>query len=84
MTKYFTIKKKNNKESKGNYLEILFYCVGDVLIKNTEKNNGGSFVFNSVFIIIFSIICTIIVIFNLTLNRKENLKENNDIVIYIN
>jgi hypothetical protein len=53
VTKYFTIKKNIKKEKKGDFLVIIFYCEGDVLIKNSEKNNGGNFLTNKVFILLF-------------------------------
>ena len=77
VTKYFTIKKsiKNGKE--GDYLLILFYCEGDILIKSTEKNNGSSFVLNGVFIIIFFIILLIFMTIIAFLQKNQENKSNN-------
>ena len=72
-TKYFTIKKSIEKGKEGNYLLILFYCEGDVLIKNTEKNNGSSFVLNGVVIII---LCVSLLIFMTIIAFHQKKKEN--------
>jgi hypothetical protein len=76
-TKYFTIKKSIKKGKEGHYLLILFYCEGDVLIKNTEKNNGSSFVLKGVFIIIFCIILLIFMIIIALLQKKIENKSSN-------
>ena len=79
-TKYFTINKSIKKGKEGHYLLILFYCEGDVLIKNTEKNNGSSFVLNGVFIIIFCIILLIFmtIIAFLQKNQENKIQKNQE------
>ena len=69
VTKYFTIKKNIKKEKKGDFLVIIFYCEGDVLIKNSEKNNGGNFLTNKVFILLFLFF---LILFNLIIILIRN------------
>lgn len=92
VTKHFTIKKDN----KGDYLVILFYCEGDVLIKNSEKGNKRDFLLNKIFICLFLFFLTLFYIFIIlvrykigkgnTINsdRNTNNINNNDIGGIIN
>ena len=80
VTKYFTIKKNIKKENKGDYLVILFYCEGDVKIKNAENGNKHDFLLNKIFIFVFLFF---LILFNIIIfirykisNEKAN---NNDI-----
>ena len=66
VTKHFTIKKDN----KGDYLVILFYCEGDVLIKNSEKGNKHDFLLNKIFICLFIFFLTLFYIFIILLRYK--------------
>ena len=66
VTKHFTIKKDN----KGDYLVILFYCEGDVLIKNSEKGNKRDFLLNKIFICLFIFFLTLFYIFIILVRYK--------------
>lgn len=66
VTKHFTIKKDN----KGDYLVILFYCEGDVLIKNSEKGNKSDFLLNKIFICLFIFFLTLFYIFIILVRYK--------------
>jgi len=84
VTKHFTIKKDN----KGDYLVILFYCEGDVLIKNSEKGNKLDFLLNKIFICLFLFFLTLFYIFIIlvrykigkgnTINNDRNTNNNNN------
>ena len=91
VTKYFTIKKNIKKENKGDYLVILFYCEGDVKIKNAENGNKHDFLLNKIFIfafLFFLILFNIIIfirykIFNEKANNHD-IKNSNNKSININ
>ena len=91
VTKYFTIKKNIKKENKGDYLVILFYCEGDVKIKNAENGNKHDFLLNKIFIFVFLFF---LILFNIIIfirykifNEKANnhdIKNSNNKSININ
>ena len=88
VTKYFTIKKNIKKENKGDYLVILFYCEGDVKIKNAENGNKHDFLLNKIFIFVFLFF---LILFNIIIfirykifNEKANnhdIKNSNNVSI---
>ena len=78
VTKYFTIKKNIKKENKGDYLVILFYCEGDVKIKNAENGNKHDFLLNKIFIFVFLFF---LILFNIIIfirYKISNEKANNN------